>query len=542
MTRHSNLQRQADLKLKEDKPNVPEVKDLVGEISEFRRMNGGLLLLVFLMLCIGLVLLFSVSLSSSYMQTIEGDANALYFFAKQLRFTILGFVAAVLIGRFIPIKKFNNIFWGGAVYGVTTLLLLIVAAKGHTALGAQRWIKVGPLSLQPSEIAKIAAVFFLAFYFSEVRNRRTRGLLDKGDAKKQFFWDGIYDIVIPAVMMGIWLVLILMQPHLSGAIIFTLVVAACFFIAKIPMKSWIAGMTIMIPIILALFIVLFAAFPLIANGKSMPEFVEDRFAHVFRRIETHENPEGATDDEIYQVRQAKLAMGSGGLTGMGLGQGRQKFNYLPMSYNDYIFPAIGEELGFLGTTAIVGLFLAFFLIGMRITLKANSLFAVVVAWGYTLLITIQALLHMAVTLNLIPATGISLPFFSYGGSSNVFFLIAVGILLSVSRTAQRSPKELREVLGREAQAEERRRQQNKAKARIERKERRPERKMTFSRAVKIVARRILAPKPKKQAPKRPRPEPSLDYPRIKKQNSSSFSSGGFKRTRAYLEERERYSS
>jgi len=151
-------------------------------------------------------------------------------------------------------------------------------------------------------------------------------------------------------------------------------------------------------------------------------------------------------DQSYQTRQAEITMGTGGLTGVGLGQGRQKYNYLPMVHNDYIFPAIAEELGFIGTMTVLILFAIQFFLGVKISLNANSVYSSLIAWGFSFLIIFQVLLNVGVATKVIPATGITLPFFSYGGTSNIIFLVEIGMVLCVSRTGQASDPVLRKNL------------------------------------------------------------------------------------------------
>ncbi|MDN5314418.1 MAG: cell division protein FtsW, partial [Clostridiales bacterium] len=162
------------------------------------------------------------------------------------------------------------------------------------------------------------------------------------------------------------------------------------------------------------------------------------FEHVGHRLEMFSNPDEADSDDVYQITQAIIAIGSGGLQGVGLGKGRQKYNYLPEAHNDYVFAIIGEELGFIGTVLVLLLFVAFLISGVMISLRAKNNYTAMLAAGYTGLISIQAFLNMGVATRLLPSTGISLPFFSYGGTSNIFFLVAVGFLLAVSRTGQQS--------------------------------------------------------------------------------------------------------
>ncbi|MDO5734257.1 MAG: FtsW/RodA/SpoVE family cell cycle protein [Eubacteriales bacterium] len=550
---------QSGLKLAEDKIGQ---KDILQELVQYRRMHGPLLILTILLLAAGLVMMFSISLSSSLIRSAQdGAPTALYFFKRQLRFTALGVCAMLLIGRFVHVRKFNRRYMALLAYLATTGLLVLIKVKGRTIDGAQRWLRVFGLSLQPSEVAKIAAVFCLAFYFSEIRSLRSRDQIQaKGRwAKYGLFYHAFIDFTFPAMAMGLWLFLILLQPHLSGAIIFSLVVLACFLVAKIPLRSWLAGGMQCLAILLVLLLLVAIFFPMIKQ-QSLTEFIGQRFAHVSRRLATHDSPDEASADELYQVRQAKLAMGAGGLTGVGFGQGRQKFNYLPMSYNDYMFPALGEELGFLGTTMVLAGFLLFMWFGLSITIRANSLFALIIAWGYTMLITIQAILHMVVTLGLVPATGISLPFFSYGGSSNLFFLIAVGLILSVSRTAQRSPKELRTALGLNSERSFRQRSRTdrvsasaqQSSMKTQRSKKKSANKRSQGNSLGRLYRQFTAGKSKRNKQNtEPKQTQELEYPQLNPppveyrsngETASPFSNRGFARSRNYLDAQKRRSS
>ena len=193
-------------------------------------------------------------------------------------------------------------------------------------------------------------------------------------------------------------------------------------------------------------LILFAVFSVVLKDQTVVEVISQNFSHAKTRVDTFNNKEAATSDESYQVDQSVIAIGSGGLTGVGLGEGRQKYNYLPEAHNDYIYAIIGEELGFAGTVSIILLFLIFLLIGLRIAWRANSPFSAVLAGAYTMLITAQAFLNIAVATNSMPATGISLPFFSYGGTSNLFFLLAIGFILAVSRTGQTTSAKNRKLI------------------------------------------------------------------------------------------------
>ncbi|MDO5015555.1 MAG: putative peptidoglycan glycosyltransferase FtsW [Eubacteriales bacterium] len=415
---------------------------LRSELENYNRVNLPMLLLVFAMLSYGLIMLFSASLSSAYAEW--GDP--MYYVKRQFFFTLIGLILVFVMLR-IPIRFFNRPVFTAAVYGAGTILLLLVRLKGVQGdYGAMRWLSLGPIQFQPSELCKIAAIYVLASYFPYVEKAQRQGRWIEDDSRQQLITDGRLYIVYPAVAMGVWLVLILIQPHFSGAFILFLVTASIFWVAKIPGKVWLSGLAQLLPILLILAILLFAIFPLLTKGQSFFDFLSKRFAHVFSRLNTFNNPEEASEDSLHQVVQSRYALGSGGWTGKGLGMGQQKSGFLPMVYNDFILPSIGEELGFLGSVSIIALFVVFFLIGVSICTSCNSKFTVILSWGCTLLITLQALLNIAVAAEVIPPTGISLPFFSYGGSSQIFFLLAVGFILSCSKTGQKADKNLQYIL------------------------------------------------------------------------------------------------
>lgn len=417
-----------------------EVRRVTGSIQmkESLRMNGLLLILVLIMIAFGLVMLFSASMSDGYANY---EGNSMYYVLRQATFTALGLVVALGIAIIFHVDFFNKIFFVALLYGLTTALLLYVAVAGEIINSARRWIRVGPITMQPSELAKVASVFCLAGYFSWRRRRMANGKVKQRSKLVTWLQDGWRDILIPGGAMLVWLVLVVRQPHLSGFIILSFIILTVFLASGLPFRSWASGILQAIALILIIALLVGALLPIYLNssGQTMDELVEsvtDNFAHVERRIDMFLSPEDADSDDIYQITQAIIAIGSGGLTGVGLGKGRQKYNYLPEAHNDYVFAIIGEELGFLGTISVLILFVVFLITGVMISIKAKDNYSAMLAAGYTGLISIQAFLNMGVATRLLPSTGISLPFFSYGGTSNIFFLTAVGFLLAVSRSGQ----------------------------------------------------------------------------------------------------------
>lgn len=417
-----------------------EEKGRARPLREMRRglgpMNIWLLALIILLIAYGLVMLFSASISAAYAE----HGNPMYFVIRQFRFTLLGLAAMFLIAKLTPIQFYHHRLFVLLAYGVTTLLLLWVAIRGITGdFGAQRWISIAGLLFQPSELVKVSAVYCLAAYQSLLRNAQAKGAYRYPDAKTQLKKDGWLYIIFPGSLMLFQIFLIALQPHLSGAIIVSFLVLMVFLAARIPWRIWKSALLQLLPylILLVLLLVLVLAF---GQAEDSPfASVMDKFSHVQNRLTVFLRPEDASSDQKHQVLQSRLALGAGGFAGKGLGMSRQKSGFLPMVYNDYILPAIGEELGYVGTASITLLFSCFLLLGSFIALRAKTYFASLMAWGYTVLICLQAFLNIAVAAELIPATGISLPFFSYGGTSTIFFLVASGFILAVSRADQGTP-------------------------------------------------------------------------------------------------------
>lgn len=408
------------------------------------RIHGGLLVVTFIMVCFGLVMLFSASMSDSFN---ANSGNSMYYIIKQGSITLIGLILALIMAVLIPVSFFDRPIITIATYLLTTGLLVYVKFFGSIVNGAKRWILIGPLSIQPSEFAKLAAVICLAGYFSRLRARRQRGEIRYRSPLRRFLGDGWRDILIPGLMMVVWLGLIIWQPHVSGFVILSVVILASFLAAGLPLRSWFSGILQLTLILLLVGALAFGVFAATLKDQTIQEALESNFSHAFKRIETFRNPEEASSDDSYQVNQSLIAIGSGGLTGVGLGNGRQKYNYLPEAHNDYIFAIIGEELGFIGTVSVIMLFLLFHLIGTRIAWRAINPHAAILAAGYTVLITTQALLNIGVATRSLPATGISLPFFSYGGNSNLFFMLAIGFILGVSRTGQMLTGRQRNLMG-----------------------------------------------------------------------------------------------
>jgi cell division protein FtsW len=409
------------------------------------RISIPMLILTLILVCFGLIMLFSASMAAAYN---DANGNPLYYVLKQGGFTLIGIVIACVI-VFIPVKWYDRIGFVIFAYILTLGLVIYTKFKGIVVGGSRRWIMIGSQTFQPSELAKIALIFCIAGYRSFVIRLRKSGKLVCKTARGQSYLDCIVDIVFPVTLLMICLIIVFLQPHMSFFIIMLILSLICFLVSGIPLKSWIDGGLIIIAVTLLVCNVL-----ILSTNFAQQEKFMGNFEHVFTRLSIFSTLNGedtanssdtgntaaatdantATDDEVYQSEQSMIAIGSGGASGVGFGNSRQKYQYLPAAHNDYVFAIACEELGFVGGVSIIVLFWAFLCGGLSIAWRAQSDFARILVVGYTCLIVVQAAFNIAVSIGVVPPTGITLPFFSYGGTANLFFLIAVGVILAVSRT------------------------------------------------------------------------------------------------------------
>ena len=350
------------------------------------------LALVLLLLTLGLVMLYSASYAQSEYDT--GYAISTRYLQKQAVCAVIGLCAMFFFSR-IPAMLWYRLAW--PLYGVSIILLLSVLVIGEEVNGAKRWINLAGLQFQPSEIAKFTMILLFA--------RLTRGF---GTKAKQFRY-GVLGFGL--ALMGI-LVPLALEKHLSAIMLMGMVAVVMMFVAGTSPKWLLAGAGAA-----AVFLVVYV---------SLMGYAGDR-------ITAWLHPELDPGDTGYQILQSLYAIGSGGLFGLGYGKSRQKYLYLPFQYNDYIFAVICEELGFVGALGLIALFAMLILRGYWIALRASTRFSTVLAAGLTTLIAVQTVLNLCVVTNLLPSTGIALPFFSYGGTALAVNLGEMGIVLSISR-------------------------------------------------------------------------------------------------------------
>ncbi|MBQ7345655.1 MAG: putative lipid II flippase FtsW [Oscillospiraceae bacterium] len=366
-------------------------------------MDVPFLVLVLLLLGVGLTMLYSASFAQSEYDT-HYEISTKYL-QKQAVCAGLGLLCMWGFSR-IEAELWHRVAW--PVYFVSIALLLSVLVAGQSVNGAKRWIDIAGIQFQPSEIAKFAMIVLFA------KLTRSFGT----DAKD--FRHGVLGFSL--ALLGI-LVPLALEKHLSAIMLIGMVGVAMMFVAGTRMR-WLglgAGVAVV-------FMVVYVSF----------------MGYAGDRITAWLHPEQDPSDTGYQILQSLYAIGSGGVFGLGLGKSRQKYLYLPFQYNDYIFAVVCEELGLVGAALIIALFAMLVLRGYWIALRARDRFSTVLAAGLTTLIAVQTALNLGVVTDLLPSTGIALPFFSYGGTALAVNLGEMGVVLSISR--QRDKTKLQEDL------------------------------------------------------------------------------------------------
>ena len=360
------------------------------------------LYILLLLLTVGLVMLYSASSAQSQYDT--GYVSSTKYLQKQAISAVLGLLCMYVCSR-IPAQLWLKAAW--PLYGISIVLLLMVLFVGESVNGARRWINIAGIQFQPSEIAKFTMILLFA--------RLTLGF---GSKTEQFRY-GV--LGFGAALLGI-LIPLALEKHLSAIMLMGMVAVVMMFVAGTNMKWLLAGAAAA-----GVFVVIYITF----------------MGYAGDRVTAWLHPESDPGDTGYQILQSLYAIGSGGLFGLGFGKSRQKYLYLPFQYNDYIFAVVCEELGFVGAMLIIIIFAALILRGYYLALRARDRFSTVFAAGLVTLIAVQVILNLCVVSNLLPSTGIALPFFSYGGTALMVNLAEMGIVLSISR--QREQTKIQEV-------------------------------------------------------------------------------------------------
>lgn len=366
-------------------------------IQKFYNSDNRLLIITVILLCFGLLMVYS----SSAIVADTTKSDQFFVLKKQL----LWLCISLIFFLFFFLLDYHHLrkFVLPAVI-LTFIFLILVIFFGKTVHKAKRWLNFGPVNFQPSEFAKFSLILFIANY------------LDKNKSKLKYFFRGF----LPPILLGVCIpTLILIQPDWGTPFVIFLTIASMFFIAGVKISYILAIVFISLPGILVLFV-----------SKSY------RLERIFAFLD----PWKYYSSSAYQLCQSLMSLGSGGIFGKGLGRSELKEFYLPEAHTDFIFSIIGEELGIVGTIIVLFLFTYFLLRGYKIAKNAKDFFGTLLASGITFGIVIQAFFHIAVCTGCLPTKGITLPFFSYGGSSLLITLSATGVLANISQHKRKLSK------------------------------------------------------------------------------------------------------
>ncbi len=349
----------------------------------------GFLVSVLLLVVLGLIMVFSASYPTAYYET----GNGFSVIQKQFIWAVMG-VAAMFFTANFDYKNYKK--FAGPILGGCILLLVAVLIVGNEVNGAKRWLGIGGASFQPSEAAKVGIIIYLAYSMSNIKGKI-----------KEFKY-----LVRYALVLGLFFGLLLLEPHFSVCIIIGLTAVIMMLVAGARIRYF-----------------ALASVPVAIAGVAIAVFEPYRMQRLTTFVDPFKDRLGAG----WQIIQSLYAIGSGGLFGVGFGNSRQKFMYVSEPQNDFIFAIVCEELGLIGAVAILALFGYMIYRGIRIAMNAPDTFSSLLVTGIIALVGVQVVLNIAVVTSSIPTTGIPLPFFSAGGSSLVFLLAAMGIVLNVSK-------------------------------------------------------------------------------------------------------------
>ena len=376
------------------------------------------LMLVCMLTGVGLIMMFSASFASALYNSSDAVRNnPWYYIQRQAVFAAIGLVGMYIVSR-MNYEYFRILAIPALVFSIV-LLVLVLLPGFHTVRsdGVKRWFKgIGPIpSLQPSEIAKVAVILFFSARLSKRDTERQRRFTRRTSTGRFLNWlekIGFLELVPYGVVMAVVLGLVVAEPHMSGTVLILVGAAAVLFISGVSLK-WFVGLGSIA--LTALTFIVFAT------------------DYMTRKINLWLDPWSEPRDGGYQIIQSLYAIASGGLLGLGLGNSRQKFLYIPEPQNDFLFPIVVEELGLVGGLLVLMLFALLILRGYWLALHARDKFGTLTIAGIITLLAAQVFLNVGVITGLIPNTGISLPFFSYGGTALVIQLGEMGIILSISR-------------------------------------------------------------------------------------------------------------
>ncbi|MBE6836660.1 MAG: cell division protein FtsW [Ruminococcus sp.] len=367
-------------------------------------IDVGLFTVVIVLLVVGVIMMFS----ASYFWALSEYNDGYYYLKRQLGFAVVGVALMAWISTF-DYHFLQNTKIAYISFATVYVLNLITAFAGVEVAGARRWLVFFNLfSFQPSELLKIAFIIVIAYILA---------------ANYPYFKKWKYTLLPFGIILGLVCFMMILQRHMSALLIFVILGTVLMYFGGIENKH------------MAIILGIFAAGGILLLGYKMITSTGDSagFGYISTRIEAWQHPESDIRNTTNQIWNSLLAIGSGGLMGVGLGESKQKFLWLSEAQNDFVFAIVCEELGFFGAVIVIALFVVFIWRGISVAAKAPDRFGMILSAGITIHIGLQALLNIAVATNTIPNTGISLPFFSYGGTALLMQLCEIGILLSVSR-------------------------------------------------------------------------------------------------------------
>lgn len=348
-----------------------------------------------LLICIGIVMIYSASSIYAW----EKYKDSFFFLKRHVSFLVIGIFLTFLVMS-VDYRKFRRIAKPALILSLILLVLVLVPGIGREVSGARRWFRFKSISFQPSELAGMGIIIYVADFISR-----------KGNIINQF----LKGFLPPVLVLGLCALLILMQPDLGTALAIGVVVLIMLFVAGIRVSYLLSIILAGLPL---LYLMIFN--------------VPYRRMRIMAFLSPWSDPKGSG----FQIIQSQIALGSGGLFGTGLGHSKQKLFYLPAAHTDFIFSIIGEELGMLGTLGIIILFMIFIQQGLKIIKNATDKFGYFLALGLVLMISLKAIINIGVSCGILPTKGLPLPFISYGGSSLIFDMISVGILINIARTGE----------------------------------------------------------------------------------------------------------
>jgi cell division protein FtsW len=355
-----------------------------------------LLIVVLALVSFGIVMVYSTT------AILAGDrfGDPYFFLKRQALYAAIGFLLMIAM-MFVPHEMLRRFAYPILAVSILSLIAVLIPGIGHRAGGSMRWLRISSLSFQPSEFVKLGLIIFLSYF------------LTKKEEKIRSFSFGFLPTL---VLSGLVIALVLKEPDFGAALFLTTMVFLFLFVSGARVVYIAASFLLALPV----------AYDLLTN-------VAYRYRRLMSFIRPWDDPGGTS----FQIIQSFLSFGSGGLFGLGLGEGRQKLFFLPAPHTDFIFSVIGEELGLVGAMVLVLLFFIFTLRGIAIANAMEDRFGALLALGVTLMISLQAVINMGVVLGLLPTKGLTLPFISYGGTSLITNLVGVGILLRLSTRVER---------------------------------------------------------------------------------------------------------